>query len=115
MQIHIESSAPEQPQYSHVLLEQRVRIIFRRLEYLVRQAHVSLRDINGPRDGIDKQCKLVVKTHGHGTLVVTARAAHSLHAVNSALHRASHSLARLWQRKQRSCRRTAALALPTGA
>jgi hypothetical protein len=100
MQIQIESSCLDEPRQSRAALEQCVHFVFRRLQCEVRHARISLRDINGPRGGVDKQCRLILKTDGHGTLVVTSQALSSAHAVDDALRRASQSLVRIWQRKR---------------
>ncbi|MDD2729020.1 hypothetical protein [Malikia sp.] len=50
---------------------------------------------------MDKQCQT---TAGHGTLVIVAKAEHAQGALNQALQRATHTLARLWQRKRRPLR-----------
>jgi hypothetical protein len=104
MQIRIESSRLDEARKSRATLEQRVRFVLRRLHCKVQHARVSLRDINGPRGGVDKQCRLMLRTDGYGTLVVTSQARSSAHALDHALKRASQSLVRLWQRKRRPTR-----------
>jgi hypothetical protein len=104
MQIQIESSRLDEARESRATLEQRVRFVLRRLRGKVQQARISLRDINGPRGGVDKQCRLMLKTDGCGTLVVTSQARSSADALDNALKRASQSLVRLWQRKRRPTR-----------
>lgn len=104
MQIQIESSRLGEQSGSRATLEQRVRYVFRRMQYKVQQIHVSLRDINGPRGGVDKQCRLTLKLEGRGALVVAAQAPSSSLALDSALRRASRSLVRLWQRRRRPVR-----------
>lgn len=105
MQIQIESSRCGEPQEWRAVVEQRVRFALRRLQREVQQARVSLRDINGHKGGIDKQCQITLQTDGHGTLVIVSQAAQAQQALNAALQRATHSLARLWQRKRRPARR----------
>jgi len=118
MQIEIESSHLGEAQGLRAALEHRVRYVFRRMHDKVQQIRVSLHDINGPRGGVDKECRLTLKLDGRGTLVVVAQADNSALALNNALRRASQSLVRLWQRRRRPTRGTSgsdALALPDPA
>jgi hypothetical protein len=105
MQIQIESRRlNDESGKSRIDVEQRVRFALRRLGTEVQRARISLRDINGPRGGVDKQCRLTLKTDAYGTLVVTAQAQSSGHALDRALQRATQALVRVWQRKRRPLR-----------
>lgn len=107
MNISIESSRSGEAGEWRGKAEQRVRLVLRRLQGQVQQARVSLRDINGPRGGVDKQCQILLTTAGHGQLVVVSRAEHAQGALNQALQRAMQALTRSWQRKRRPPRQTA--------
>jgi hypothetical protein len=107
MNISIESSRSGEAGEWRGKAEQRVRLVLRRLQGQVQQARVSLRDINGPRGGVDKQCQILLTTAGHGQLVVVSRAEHAQGALNQALQRAMQVLTRSWQRKRRPPRQTA--------
>lgn len=107
MQIQIETRHPEESGPSRLDVEQRVRFVLRRLGAGVQRARISLRDINGPRGGMDRQCRLALKTQTHGTLVVTAQAQSDGHALDRALQRASQALVRVWQRKRQPLRAAA--------
>ena len=104
MNIVIESSRSGAAPDWHQTVEQRVRLALRRLQGQVQQARISLRDINGPRGGVDKQCQILLTTAGHGQLVVVSRAEHLHGALNQALQRATQALTRSWQRKRRLVR-----------
>ena len=101
MNILIESSRMGEPRLWREHTEQRVRLALHRLRDKVQQARITLRDINGPRGGVDKECQIMLTTAGHGTLVIVAKADHAQGALQQALQRATHTLARLWQRKRR--------------
>lgn len=101
MQIQIESSHLGESSKPRDSLEERVRFVFRRMQHEIRQIRVRLLDVNGPRGGADKQCRITLKLSGPGTLVVTSQANSGSVALDSALDRASQSLVRLWQRKRR--------------
>ncbi|PRD64569.1 HPF/RaiA family ribosome-associated protein [Malikia granosa] len=104
MNVLIESSRSGEPQAWRQQVEQRVRSVLHRLQGQVQQARVSLRDINGPKGGVDKQCQIMLTTAGYGQLVIVSKAEDAQGALNQALQRATHSLARLWQRKRRPAR-----------
>jgi len=104
MNILIESSRSGEPKDWRPMVERRVRLALKRLQAQVQQARISLRDINGPKGGADKQCQIMLTTAGHGSLVIVSRAEHAQGALNQALQRAAHALARLWQRKRRPVR-----------
>jgi hypothetical protein len=80
------------------LAERRVRFVMRRLHWLVPRASVLLSDVNGPRGGVDKRCQLMLRTDGHGTIVVTAIARDWRTALDNALSRGARVLLRLWRR-----------------
>lgn len=94
------------------LAEARVRFAMRRLTGLVPRATVQIADVNGPRGGVDKRCRIQLSTDAHGTVVVTSMARDWRAALDSALARAARALLRLSQRSRRphtSTRRTIAL------
>lgn len=106
MNIVIESSRSGAAPDWRRTVEQRVRLALHRLQGQVQQARISLRDINGPRGGVDKQCQILMTTAGHGQLVIVSRAEHAQGALNQALQRAMHALTRSWQRRRRPMRQT---------
>lgn len=85
-------------------VERRVRFAMRRRADAVQQVTVRLEDLNGPRGGFDKECRIALHTAGHGTLVAHALATTWRSAVYEALRRAVQLLARVLGRK-RSLRR----------
>jgi hypothetical protein len=104
MQVQIESSHSGEANGLRAGLDQRVRFVFRRMQDKVQQIRVSLHDINGPRGGVDKECRVTLKIDGRGFLVVTAQAPSGSLALDNALRRANRSLLRLWQRRRRPLR-----------
>jgi hypothetical protein len=92
--------------------EARVRFAMRRLTWLVPRATVQIADVNGPRGGIDKHCRIQLATDRHGTVVVSSMARDWRTALDTALTRAARALLRLWRRAHRPhppARRTLAL------
>lgn len=79
---------------------QRLRFVLRRLAWLVPRVRMQLADINGPRGGTDKRCRVEIRTARQGTVVVTAIAQEWRGAIDGALHRAARVLLRLLRRAQ---------------
>ena len=80
------------------LTERRVRFVLRRLGWLVPHAEVQMSDVNGPRGGIDKRCRVELRTDGAGSVVVSSVANDWRTALDKALARAARFLVRLWRR-----------------
>jgi ribosome-associated translation inhibitor RaiA len=80
------------------LAVRRARFVMRRLTWLVPRATLQLTDVNGPRGGVDKRCRVRLRTDGHGTVVVTAMARDWRTALDSALSRAARMLLRACRR-----------------
>jgi len=78
--------------------ERRLRFAIRRLTWLVPRAKVRLSDVNGPRGGVDKRCQVEFKTHGIGTVVITALARDWRTALETALVGAARALVRMLRR-----------------
>jgi hypothetical protein len=99
MQVHIESRDPQALPLRE-LVQRRVRFVMRRLAWLVPQATVQLSDINGPRGGIDKRCRVALQPIGMERVVITSVASDWRHALDQALARAARALLRQWRRSQ---------------
>ena len=104
MQVLFESRDPDGARLRGLALR-RVRFAMRRLTWLVPRAHVHLADVNGPRGGVDKRCRLELKTANAGTVVITAMARDWHVALDNALARAGRVLVRSWRRTQVEPRR----------
>lgn len=100
MQVLFESRASEADQVRELAVR-RVRFVMRRLTWLVPRARVQLADVNGPRGGVDKQCRLELRTETAGTVVITSRARDWRCALDQALARGARALVRSWRRGQR--------------
>jgi hypothetical protein len=73
MNVHFESATPDGAPLRE-LAETRTRFAMRRLTWLVPRAEVILSDVNGPRGGVDKRCRVELRTHCAGIVQVTALA-----------------------------------------
>jgi len=83
------------------LADERVRFVLRRLSWLVPRARVQFVDINGPRGGVDKRCRLVLNTDGAGQVIIHSTARDWRCALERVLVSAARGLMRNWRRRQR--------------
>lgn len=103
MQIHFESPDPEGARLRDMATH-RLSFALRRLAWLLPRAKVHLMDVNGPRGGVDKRCRLELSSDRTGTVVITSMAAQWQSALDGAIARASRHLLRLLQRQRRHTR-----------
>jgi len=109
VQIQIQTSDLETPTGWREQVEKRVRFVLRRLRHGIRHARISLRDVNGPRGGVDKECQVTLKRDGEGEVVVRIQARTAQNALIAALHQADRRLVRSQQRQRGSRRAQRAL------
>lgn len=76
------------------LVERRVRYGLTRFAASVRDVHVTLDDLNGPRGGLDKVCRMRVRAGRRRLCIVEQRASSIEAAVSSAAARAARAVAR---------------------
>lgn len=93
MEVVIQAHHPD-AQALRVQAENRVRFATQRLSSFVSRAVVRLKDLNGPRGGVDKLCQIQFNTANGGVVVVSSRGANWRATLEQALARASHALAR---------------------
>ena len=91
MQVLFKSRHPQATELRD-LTERRVRLVLRRLGWLVPRAEVQMSDVNGPRGGIDKRCQVELRTDGAGSVVVASVASDWRAALNKALAKAARFL-----------------------
>jgi hypothetical protein len=99
MQFIFDSPDPAAARFRDIA-EQRVRFVMRRHAWAVHCARVRLTDMNGPRGGLDKCCRLILKTDCDGTLHITSAADDWRAALDGALARAAPLLVRKRQRNR---------------
>ena len=94
------------------LVETRVRAATQRMTGLLSRAVVRLKDLNGPRGGVDKECQIQINTARGDVLVVSSRGSDWRTALEAALARAMHALARRFEaRKTKAAAKPGALAI----
>lgn len=98
MQVTFESRDPDGARLRDFATA-RVLFVMRRMAWLVAHAKLRLIDVNGPRGGVDKQCRLELKTTRAGTVTITAKASDWRSVIDDALTRATRLLLRQGQRR----------------
>ena len=99
MQVIFESRDPAGAQLRE-LAERRVRFVMRRLSWLIPRAKVRLTDVNGPRGGVDKCCRLELKTDHIGIVSITSMARDWRCALEGSLSRGAQVLLRNYRRSR---------------
>lgn len=101
MQIQICSREVRVSQRLQAYIERRIRFALDRLAQRIRKIRVQLRDINGPRGGVDKSCRLTITLAPEATLVIENRSANAYAAVDSVVEKAANSIVRRLKRKEK--------------
>lgn len=101
MRVIFQSNDPQAKQLRDTA-EERMQFVMRRLHWQVPTAVVKLHDVNGPQGGVDKRCRVELKTSATSTLVITAMSSDWRTAMEQALQRSQQTLLRAWQRKRAS-------------
>jgi ribosomal subunit interface protein len=81
-------------------IKHRLYFALSRFSPKIARVSVKVEDINGPRGGVDKHCRIVVKLDGFGELSVDATDAEVYAAVDSAADRAGRSVQRELERRR---------------
>lgn len=100
MQIVVDSNRPDTDELRE-RVPARLQFALRRFRPAVQSARVRLTDVNGPRQGADKQCLVQLRLQSRGTVVAVTRADDWVQAFN----RAVASAIRLMLRQLRKVRR----------
>lgn len=79
-------------------VERRLRFALDRFAGRIRQVHVTLGDLNGPRGGIDKCCKLAISLDHPSTIVLESHAANVHAAIDCIAGKAATSIGRRLKR-----------------
>ena len=81
-------------------IHRRLSFAFARMEHVIDSGSITISDINGPKGGVDKQCRVVIKPTGMKRIVISEKQPDLRLAVDRSISRASHSLSRQLKRKQ---------------
>ena len=80
--------------------ERRLRFSVRRLNPRIKRLRVSVEDVNGPRGGVDKRCRIVAEISPSGNLVIEETDTRAHEAVDRAADRLRRSVRRELKRRQ---------------
>lgn len=104
-------------------LKERLRLALGRFGHHIDLVRVYLRDVNGPRGGLDKKCRIVVELRRGRPVVVTGTGTEASAAITSTASRAGFAVRRRlkrWLARRRPLRRpvrpvsTVAYGVPVG-
>jgi putative sigma-54 modulation protein len=95
-------------------IDRRLQFALNKFDPEIDRVEVGLSDVNGPRGGLDKHCRIVAKMRHLGTLVIEDTDQDFYIAVNRAADRIGRSVARTLDRKRnpKSVRRRPGQAQP---
>lgn len=92
MQLIIQSSNVELNAIAKQNIKKRARRIFSRIEDKVDSILINIQDINGPKGGLDKLCKVVIKSSIVPSVVVSNKKRQAAAAIDLALNKACFNL-----------------------
>jgi hypothetical protein len=85
---------------THDEIRQRIYLAFGRISPWIRTVDVTLADINGPRGGADKQCRLRIRGRGMTGIVIEHVGFDALATVSAAAERAEQAVHRKVARRR---------------
>lgn len=98
MQIEIQAVKFELTDALRAHVQRRLHFALSRFEGRIARAIVRLSDLNGPRGGVDKDCRLQIRLHGLPDVVVEDTEADLYVAISRAADRAGRTLDRRLRR-----------------
>jgi putative sigma-54 modulation protein len=98
MRIDIHSSKFELTESLRDYIERRVQFAFNWAYDKLPQVHFRLNDVNGPKGGVDKVCRIQIPIAGANPVVVEEIQADMYVAIDRAVERASRTMSRRIQR-----------------
>ena len=94
MLVHIQSRHFSLSAALNKYVKTKLQVMLGRYEAKIISLNVSLFDINGPKGGEDKCCKIIVKINGTSSIVVQETAADLYDAINTCSRRARRAVKR---------------------
>ena len=98
MQIEICGREIKVSERLHDHIERRVHFALERFAERIRRVRVQVRDLNGPRGGVDKSCLLVISLVPACTVVLESRGSNIYAAIDCLAGRAATSIVRRLKR-----------------
>ncbi|MFT6284198.1 MAG: ribosomal subunit interface protein [Arenicella sp.] len=94
MLVHIQSKHFSLSEALSKYVKNKVQIMLGRYESKIIRVDVSLFDINGPKGGEDKCCKIIVKINGTSSIVIQETAEDLYDAINTCTRRGRRAVKR---------------------
>lgn len=94
MLVHIQSKHFSLSAALNKYVKTKLQVMLGRYEAKIISLNVSLFDINGPKGGEDKCCKIIVKINGTSSIVVQETAVDLYDAINTCSRRARRAVKR---------------------
>ena len=94
MQISVNSTNLDISEKLNLELNQRIKSTFSRINERIAKVTISLKDINGPKGGNDKECKVQLTVPGLQPVVVASRKDKVGKAISASLRTANQTLIR---------------------
>ncbi|MGK0499617.1 MAG: hypothetical protein ACJAYG_001259 [Oceanicoccus sp.] len=99
MKLVIHSKDVESEPDLSTYIEYRMGFAFARTRRLIKAVVIAITDINGPKGGVDKQCKVIIKSYGLSDIVITERQSEIKSAIDRGITRASRNFVQQMKRK----------------
>ena len=100
MDIQLRTQEIEIPRNGVRDLSRRLAYRFSGVAFRISRLHVSLKDLNGPRGGLDKECVLRAELIEGGEILVRDRSRHLRRAIDRCARRLKHALGRETRRRK---------------
>ncbi len=81
------------------LLDHKLHYAFDRFGHWVGEIALAIEDLNGPKGGVDKRCRVAITVPRHRSVIVEDRGEDLLAVVSHAIDRAALALSRLRDRR----------------
>jgi putative sigma-54 modulation protein len=98
MNWHLKESGVRRPEHLPTHIERRLRFALSRFGSRIGKVSVFLQDRNGPKGGVDKLCRILVKTQGCGVVVAAVADSDWMAAVDRATTRIGQAVSRQVER-----------------
>lgn len=98
MQIHINGREVKPSHRLREHIQRRLNFALQRFALHIRKLHVQVRDLNGPRGGVDKSCQLKIFFISGANRVLEERAPSAYLAIDSLVDKAATAIARRLQK-----------------
>jgi putative sigma-54 modulation protein len=100
MRVDIHSQGLELNDETRRRVERRLQFALARFEPRLLRTEVYVSDQNGPRGGVDKRCRILVRLRPHVSVIVERDDADLNAAIDGAAHRVAQALVRQLERRR---------------